>query len=124
MAQIQLIYDRSCPACKHYTYLLRIREDIGQLELINAREHPQLLLSLQQQGIDINNEMILRLDDQQYTGAQALHMLALLGSQSGIFNRLNHWLFRSPFRARLSYPVMRLGRNLLLFILRRKRIQG
>lgn len=124
MALIQLIYDRSCPACEHYTHLLRIREDVGQLELINAREHPELLRSLQQQGINIDNEMVLRLDEQQYNGAQALHMLALLGSQSGIFNRLNHWLFRSPLRARLSYPLMRSGRKLLLFILRRKRIQG
>ncbi|WP_271272699.1 DCC1-like thiol-disulfide oxidoreductase family protein [Aliamphritea hakodatensis] len=123
MARIQLIYDRSCPACEHYTRLLHIREDIGALELINAREHPEWVATLRQQGIDLNNDMLLKLDDQEYRGAEALHMLALLGSDSGLFNRLNHWLFRSTFRSKLCYPVMRLGRKLLLLILRRKGIE-
>lgn len=123
MARIQLIYDRSCPACEHYTRLLHIREDIGALELINAREHPEWVATLRQQGIDLNNDMLLKLDDQEYRGAEALHMLALLGSDSGLFNRLNHWLFRSPLRAKFCYPVMRLGRKLLLLILRRKGIE-
>ena len=123
MARIQLIYDRACPACEHYTRLLRIREDIGELELINAREHPEWINTLRQQGINLNNDMLLRLDDQQYSGPEALHMLALLSSHSGLFNRLNHWLFRSPLRAKLCYPLMRLGRKLLLLVLRRKGIE-
>ncbi len=123
MARIQLIYDRSCPACEHYTRLLRIREDIGELELINAREHPEWVTALKHQGINLNNDMLLKLDNQEYSGPEALHMLAMIGSHSGLFNRLNHWLLRAPYRARLCYPVMRLGRKLLLLILRRKGIQ-
>lgn len=117
---IQLIYDKSCPACDHYASLVTIRKDLGELELINAREHPQLLAELQQQGINIDNQMLLRLDDQQYAGSDALHMLALLSSQSGMFNRLNHWLFRSEYRARLSYPILAGGRRILLRLLRRE----
>ncbi|MCG8545260.1 MAG: hypothetical protein MJE12_13750 [Alphaproteobacteria bacterium] len=46
-------------------------------------------------------------------------MLALMGSPSGTFNRLNRATFRAPILARLLYPVLRAGRNLGLRILRR-----
>jgi hypothetical protein len=51
-------------------------------------------------------------------------MLSLLGTRSGVFNRLTYMLFRSQGVSAVVYPVLRAGRNLLLKILRKTRINN
>lgn len=65
-------------------------------------------------GFDIDQGMVLRMNGQYFHGADAIHALALLSTRSDIFNRLNHWVFKSKRASSLLYPVMRAGRNLLL----------
>jgi len=50
-------------------------------------------------------------------------MLALLSTPSSGFNRLNAALFRSPTASRLLYPVLRAGRNAVLRLLGRGKIE-
>jgi hypothetical protein len=57
-----------------------------------------------------------------YHGADCIHMLALLSSPSGLFNRVNSAIFRSPGLAKVLYPALRLGRNTLLLLLGKKRL--
>ena len=111
---IQLVYDKQCPACDHYTQLVRLRESVGELELVNAREDSALMTEITAAGIDIDAGMVVRMKGDLYHGADAMHVIALLGSRSGWFNRLNYALFRNRAVARLAYPVLRAGRNLLL----------
>ena len=33
-----LVYDDDCPVCSNYVQMLRIRESIGELKLVNARD--------------------------------------------------------------------------------------
>jgi hypothetical protein len=47
-----------------------------------------------------------------------------MGSTTGAFNRINRWLFGSRGRARILYPLLRSGRNLLLKALGRTRINN
>lgn len=109
-------YDGDCPVCTYAAHALRIRKDVDDLHLVDAREgedHP-LLREITAQGLDLDEGMVLKFGGRYYHGPDALHMMALLGSPSGWFNRLNATLYRSRILARLLYPPMRGTRNLLL----------
>ena len=58
--------------------------------------------------------MVVKVGSELYYGADAIHALALMGTNQGLFNRLAYWSFRSRAASRLLYPVLRACRNLLL----------
>ncbi|SDW81544.1 DCC1-like thiol-disulfide oxidoreductase family protein [Marinobacter mobilis] len=122
--EILLVYDRECPACDNYCRMVRIRRDLGELKLVDAREHSEVMAEITGQGLDIDQGMVLKLDGQLYYGADAIHALALISSRSGFFNRLNFWLFRSRRLSAVSYPLLRWCRNLLLKWLGKTRINN
>lgn len=115
--KILLVYDKQCPACDNYCQLVRVRESIGQLELVDAREQSDVMNEVTAMGLDIDQGMVLKLDGQIYYGADAIHVLSLIGTRSGFFNRINYWLFRSKVASRILYPVFKCLRKLLLKIL-------
>jgi len=121
---ILLIYDKECPACHFYCQIVRIRQSVGELVLIDARENPAVLQEISAKGLDIDQGMVLKMDGQLYYGADAIHLLALLSGRSGVFNRLNYWLFRSKKVAAILYPILRSCRNLLLKILGKTKINN
>lgn len=123
-AEILLVYDRECPFCDHYCRMVRIRRDVGQLQLVDAREDSAIMRDITVQGLDIDQGMVLKLRGQIYYGADAIHALALISSRSGFFNRLNYWMFRSPLLSRIGYPLLRSIRNLLLKLLGKSRINN
>jgi predicted DCC family thiol-disulfide oxidoreductase YuxK len=122
--QILLIYDKECPACHFYCQIVRIRQSVGELVLIDARENPEVLKEITDQGLDIDQGMVLKMDGQLYYGADAIHLLALLSGRSGVFNRLNYWLFSSKKAAAILYPILRSCRNVLLKILGKTKINN
>ncbi len=75
-------------------------------------------------GLDIDQGMVLKVGDRLYYGADAIHMLSLLGTRSGVFNRLSYWVFRSRRLSGIVYPVLRTGRNLLLKSLGKTKINN
>ena len=121
---ILLIYDKECPACHFYCQIVRIRQSVGELVLIDARENPAVLQEISAKGLDIDQGMVLKMDGQLYYGADAIHLLAWLSGRSGVFNRLNYWLFRSKKVAAILYPILRSCRNLLLKILGKTKINN
>jgi hypothetical protein len=68
--------------------------------------------------------MVLKLGDRFYYGAACIHMLAVLSTSSGLFNRATATLFRSPAMARGLYPLLRAGRNLTLALLGRRKMSS
>jgi hypothetical protein len=66
--------------------------------------------------------MVLVIGENYYHGAACLNRLALMSSRSDVFNRLNCFLFRSALLSKLSYPILRAGRNLVLRILGRSKL--
>lgn len=119
-----LVYDRECPMCDAYCRMVRIREAAGKLELFDARDGGPIIDDLTARGLDIDEGMVLIAGDQLYYGSDAIHALSLLSSRSGIFNRLNYRIFKSKRLSGLLYPVLRSGRNLVLKLLGRTRINN
>lgn len=121
---VVLVYDRECPVCSAYVRMMRIRNDIGRLELVNARESSPIMDEITAAGLNIDQGMVLKMNNRLYFGADAIHMLSLISTRFGWFNRLNHGIFGSPTLSKMLYPVARGGRNLLLKLLGRTRIDN
>lgn len=122
--EILLVYDRECPACNAYCQVVNIRESVGDLRIVNARENSEVMDEITSKGLDIDQGMVLKMGGQLYYGADAIHALALIGSRSGIFNRMNYWMFKSKIVSSVLYPILRLCRNLLLKILGKTKINN
>jgi predicted DCC family thiol-disulfide oxidoreductase YuxK len=122
--QILLVYDRECPACNAYCQVVKIRESVGDLRIVDARKNSEVMNEITAQGLDIDQGMVLKMGEQLYYGADAIHTLALIGSRSGILNRLNYWMFKSKIISRVFYPLLRASRNLLLKILKKTKINN
>jgi len=122
--EILLVYDKDCPACDNYCQVVRIRENIGELKIINARENSEVLEEITQFGLDIDEGMVLKMGGVIYYGADAIHALALISSRSGVFNRLNYWLFKSKRVSAVLYPLLRFIRNLILKTLGKTKINN
>jgi len=120
--QIVLIYDQECPVCTAYCKALAIRQLDQGMQILNAREDHPIIREIKRLGLDLDEGFVLRIGTTYYHGAEAIHRLALMTTPSGVFNRLNYWIFRSQTLSRLLYPVLRSGRNLLLALLGRERI--
>jgi predicted DCC family thiol-disulfide oxidoreductase YuxK len=117
-----IVYDGECPFCSRYVELVRLREAIGPVKLIDARGGGALVDEARAAGFDLDDGMVLKLDGRLYHGADCIHMLALLSTPSGWFNRLNAVVFRSSGISRLLYPVLRAGRNTVLRLLGRSKL--
>jgi predicted DCC family thiol-disulfide oxidoreductase YuxK len=122
--EILLVYDKECPACHAYCQVVRIRESVGDLRIVDAREDSEVLREITGNGFDIDQGMVLKMGDKLYYGSDAIHALALISSRSGVFNRMNHWIFKSPTASRWLYPVLRFFRNLLLKLLGKSKINN
>lgn len=122
--EILLVYDGECPACNAYCQVVRIKESVGDLRTVDARENSEVMNEITAQCLDIDQGMVLKMGEQLYYGADAIHMLALIGSRSGIFNRFNYWMFKSKTISKIIYPLLKLSRNLLLKILRKTKINN
>lgn len=122
--EVLLVYDKQCPACDAYCRLVRIRDTVGDLRIVNARERSEVMDEITAHGFDIDQGMVLKMGGRLYYGADAIHALALISSRSGFFNRLNYRMFSSAGGAALLYPVLRFFRNLLLKILGRTKINN
>ena len=116
---LTLVYDGECPLCRQFVRLQRLRRDVGELALIDARQESAARCELSEQGIDLDEGVALRIDERWFHGGEALHRLALMSTGSGLFNRLMARLFASPERTARLYPWLRRGRALLLRLLGR-----
>ena len=122
--QLQLVYDRQCPVCEFYCQRIDVNQDAGELVRIDARDDSAIMDEITALRLDIDEGMVVKVDDTVYYGSDAINALAVRSSQSGIFNRLAFWTFRSRRVSRLLYPVLRACRNLLLKLLGRSRINN
>lgn len=119
-----LIYDGECPFCSAYTRFVRLRDAVGPVQLVDAREGGPLVDEVLGAGFDLDEGMVLKLGGRYYHGSDCIHMLGALSSGSSPFNRLNGWIFASPARARRLYPVLRAGRNTVLRLLGRRKFSA
>lgn len=116
---IWLVYDGDCPFCSAGAQTVRIKQAVGHLQILNAREaegHP-LMAEIKARALDLNEGIVVKLADRLYHGADALHLLAMIGSDKGWLNRLNVTLFRHRAVVRFTYPALKAlrGASLKLF---------
>jgi predicted DCC family thiol-disulfide oxidoreductase YuxK len=115
-----IIYDGDCVFCQNYIKLIRLRQTVGTVDLVDARSNDPRVLRYWRDGYDLNEGMIFVLDGKVFHGAKAVNILARLSSPTSIFNRLNRLIFRSAVLTKLAYPLLRAGRSMTL-LLRGKR---
>lgn len=122
-ASLVVVYDGDCPFCAAYMSMVRLRAAAGDVRLVNARDGGVDVARVRAAGYDLNDGMAALVGNDIYHGADCMTFLALQSTRSGLFNRLNHWVFSRPRLARLLYPILRSGRNATLRLLRRRPIE-
>jgi predicted DCC family thiol-disulfide oxidoreductase YuxK len=123
--EIWIVYDGLCPFCSSYVTMYRIRELISKVHLIDARDSADpVVQEVSAMGFDLHEGMAVRWAGRFYHGADCLHVLALLGAESSLFNRLNRWIFSHRGLSRFLYPLLVCGRKLTLRLLGRPAIQN
>ncbi len=113
---IWLVYDGECPICSFSARMLKLKQSVGAYHVINARESHPILQEIKNAGLDLNAGLVVKYEQQFYHGPDALHLLAMLGSDQDWFNRLNVRLFsKTKWLAKVVYPIMKALRNIALF---------
>jgi predicted DCC family thiol-disulfide oxidoreductase YuxK len=121
--ELALIYDAECPVCTAYSCSVDVdRKKASGIKRINARSDDALVRQAKEAGVDLDEGMVVLHDGKLYHGADALNIMARLAPGRGFGNRLNKLLFGNATVSRVTYPVLRAGRNTLLKLLGRKKI--
>lgn len=113
---VWFVYDGQCPLCLMGATHFKVKEAVGTLHLLDARENPDhpIMQEINRLQLNLDQGMIIKFKNTCFQGADALHVMALLGTDSGWFNRINARLFKSKQLSILLYPLFRATRNGLL----------
>jgi predicted DCC family thiol-disulfide oxidoreductase YuxK len=118
-----IIYDGDCIFCQNYARLVRLREQIGPIELLNARSDDSRVKRYWREGYDLNEGMLFILDGNVYFGAAAVSKLAQLSDPITAFSRFNKAIFYKRGVAAKVYPVLKFGRRSVLWLRGRKQLE-
>jgi predicted DCC family thiol-disulfide oxidoreductase YuxK len=114
---IWFVYDGECPLCKAGATAYRIKQSVGDLQTLDKRtadsNHP-IIAAIRVEGLDLNQGMVIAYGGRFYQGADALHLMAVIGAEDSCLSKISARIFRSPRRAKLCYPFLRGARNMLL----------
>jgi predicted DCC family thiol-disulfide oxidoreductase YuxK len=115
-SSILVIYDGDCPLCSSYVSMTRLSKAVGHPTLINARERPELVKVLAENGVNLDAGMAVYYEGRLYIGSDAVHLLALLTTPVDLPNRLAAVVLGRKNLARGLYPFLRAGRKVLLML--------
>ena len=73
METLWLVYDGECPLCSAWCKHARVREAVGELVLVDAREPGPLMDEITALGLDIDQGMVLKFRDVLYYGPDDPH---------------------------------------------------
>jgi predicted DCC family thiol-disulfide oxidoreductase YuxK len=121
-SEVSIIYDSECPVCTAYSCSVEVGDNRAKPRLISARGSDSEVSAALAAGLDLDEGMVVLYKGERYHGADAMHILALAAPAKGLFGHLNRLLFGSRRVAKFLYPAMRAGRNLLLWLLGKKKI--
>ena len=120
---LSIYFDGECPVCTRYVRYYRLGDGNISVSLVDLRDCPERVTEFNAMGFNVDEGMIIVLDKETYHGVEAVHILALLSTPIGFFNRCNRWIFSHRWLAEILYPILVGCRNLLLFLLGREKIQ-
>ena len=81
------------------------------------------MLEAKNHGYDLDEGLLVKYQGQFYYGKDGMHILAILGSKSDLFNKTNSTLFKSKILLTILYPILKFIRRCLLMILGVKKIK-
>lgn len=120
MTDLTIVYDGDGPFCASYVRLAGLCEVAGPIRPVDARGFGPEIEEALAAGHDLDAGMRVLSQDRTIHGAEAVHLLTVLSSVRGGFDRLQRMLFAMPRRAALVYPSLARGRRLPLFLLGRR----
>lgn len=109
-----VVYDGGCPFCANYVTLMNLRNAVGAVSLVDARTNAPEVKTLAARGYDLNEGMAVLFGDKVYYGEDAVTFISSLTNSRNWLGRLVTELLRTPSRAALFYPIMKLGRRVAL----------
>ena len=111
-----IVYDGECVFCANYVRLLKLKDAIGPVELLDARSDDPRVKRYWHDGYDLNKGMLFVHRGRTYHGDEAINVLASLSSDSTVFNRVNGLVLSNAKTAEFLYPLLKLGRRLVLLL--------
>ena len=120
-----IVYDGECPFCSRYVRMLRLKKTEQKVELVDARtlkSDSDIIKKIHGEGLSLDEGMVLIMDDNIYHGDECIHKLALMSTSADWFNKINYFVFKSKNLSKILYPFLKMGRNFVLLLLRRKKI--
>jgi hypothetical protein len=103
--------------------MIRLREAVGRVDLVDARSDDPRVAAAAAAGLDLDEGMVALWGGRRFHGRDAVHLLATLSAPGGIANALQRRVFASPRRAALLYPILAAGRQALLRLMGRPLIR-
>lgn len=117
-----IAYDGDCLFCSSYVRMQRLDALDMQVDLINFRDAPDLVEKLKQQNLDPNNGMYVEVAGVPYYADEAMAVISSLSTSKHWLNLCFKWCFKSKARAKFLYPILRVGRYLVLRAMRRSQL--
>lgn len=113
---LYLIYDDECPLCRHSAKAVRIKQAVGNLELLNARESHPLIDAAHDNGLDPDVGIIVYYHNQFYFAEHAISLLAQLSEPKSRFNLFFTNLLKKLWIAKCLYPIVKGIRRFFLYL--------
>lgn len=121
---VVVVYDGECPFCRNFVALQKLRQNVGTVTLVDARDHLEDVGEAKRAGLDLDQGMLVFWRGNIYEGGDAVHILSALGAERGVFTALTRLAFSKAAVARGTYPALRAARNATLRLLGRRKLSS
>lgn len=115
-SQIKILYDTECPFCSNFVALSRLKKNVGDVVLVDARSNAPLCEEMKKKGFDLNEGMIVVDGENIYFGSDAMYFISI-HSRLGLLWAPVRYLMRARPISKAIYPILKLFRRLSLYIL-------
>lgn len=119
-SKITIYYDGECPFCRSYVDYADLKRRYGQVELIDARHAPGKTADFLAAGYNLDDGFIVEINGELRSGGDAMWVIhsALTPKDKAIAH------IRSRRFLNFIYPALRVGRNLILRLLGKKKLNN
>ncbi len=122
--ELTIFYDGDCPVCSSYTRFVELREEFGEVRLLNVRTDGRWVRFFEEIGLPLDDGFAVAFRGELLHGPEAMAFLANGGRSRGLFRKIHNSLLSRASIAKVTYPAMRVGRLLVLKLLGRERLRS